>query len=198
MHVAEEMVEAAVRDTIGARPYRSLLDVGTGTGRMLEILAPAAERAVGVDQSPPMLGMARARLERAGLRHAQLRQGDIYALPVERNAFDLVVLHQVLHYLDDPARALREATRTLRPGGRLLVVDFAPHAEESLRAAHAHRRLGFSHEEIRDIMADADLDVTLTRDLAPDGAATLTVSLWMGQDRRLQSDLVPLSLKEIA
>ena len=165
---------------------------------MLELLAPAAERALGIDQSPQMLGMARARLERAGLRHAQLRQGDIYALPVERNAFDLVVLHQVLHYLDDPGRALREATRTLRPGGRLLVVDFAPHAEESLRAAHAHRRLGFSHEEIGDIMADADLDVALTRDLAPDGAATLTVSLWMGQDRRLQSDLVPLSLKEIA
>ena len=198
MHVAEEKVEAAVRDAIGARPYRGLLDVGTGTGRMLEMLAPAAERALGIDQSPQMLGMARARLERAGLRHAQLRQGDIYALPVERNGYDLVVLHQVLHYLDDPSRALREATRTLRPGGRLLVVDFAPHAEESLRAAHAHRRLGFSHEEICGIMAEAALDVTLTRDLAPEGAGTLTVSLWMGQDRRLQSDLIPLSLKELA
>ena len=198
MHVAEEMVESAVRDAIGSRPTRSLLDVGTGTGRMLEVLAPAAERALGIDQSPQMLGMARARLERAGLRHAQLRQGDIYALPVERNAFDLVVLHQVLHYLDDPARALREATRTLRPSGRLLVVDFAPHAEEGLRTAHAHRRLGFAREEICGIMADAGLDVSLTRDLAPDGAGTLTVSLWMGQDRRLQTDLVPLSLKEIA
>ena len=198
MHVAEEMVETAIHEAIGPTRFRSLLDIGTGTGRLLELRAPAAERALGIDQSPQMLGMARARLERAGLRHAQLRQGDIYALPVERNAFDLVVLHQVLHYLDDPGRALREATRTLRSGGRLLVVDFAPHAEESLRAAHAHRRLGFSHEEIGDIMADADLDVALTRDLAPDGAATLTVSLWMGQDRRLQSDLVPLSLKEIA
>ncbi len=198
MHVAEEKVEAAVRDAIGKRPYRSLLDVGTGTGRMLEMLSPTADRALGIDQSPPMLGMARARLERAGLRHVQLRQGDIYALPVERNAFDLVVLHQVLHYLDDPSRALREATRALRPGGRLLVVDFAPHAEESLRAVHAHRRLGFSQDEVCGVMADAGLDVTLTRDLAPDGAGTLTVSLWMGQDRRLQSDLIPLSLKEIA
>ena len=198
MHVAEEKVEAAVRDALGTRPYRSLLDVGTGTGRMLEMLAPDAERALGIDQSPQMLGMARARLEKAGLRHAQLRQGDIYALPVERNAFDLVVLHQVLHYLDDPSRALREATRTLSPGGRLLVVDFAPHAEESLRAAHAHRRLGFSREEICAVMADAGLDVTLTRELAPDGVGTLTVSLWMGRDRRLQSDLVPLSFEEIA
>ena len=198
MHVAEEMVEAAVREAIGSRPYRSLLDIGTGTGRMLEVLAPAAERALGIDQSPQMLGMARARLERAGLRQAQLRQGDIYALPVERNAFDLVVLHQVLHYLDDPARALREATRALRPGGRLLIVDFAPHAEEGLRTAHAHRRLGFAREEICAIMTDAGLDVSLTRDLAPDGAGTLTVSFWMGQDRRVQSDLLPVPLKEIA
>ena len=198
MHVAEETVEAAIRDAIGEQPYRSLLDVGTGTGRMLEMLAPASDRALGVDQSPPMLGMARARLERAGLRHAQLRQGDIYALPVERNAFDLVVLHQVLHYLDDPSRALREAARTLRPGGRLLVVDFAPHTEESLRVGHAHRRLGFSREEICGIMSDAGLDVAPTRELAPEGAGTLTVSLWMGQDRRIQSDLLPLSLEEIA
>ena len=198
MHVAEETVEAAVREAIGTRPYRSLLDVGTGTGRMLEMLAPAADRALGVDQSPPMLGMARARLERAGLRHAQLRQGDIYALPVERNAFDLVVLHQVLHYLDDPSRALREAARTLRPGGRLLVVDFAPHTEESLRLGHAHRRLGFAREEICGIMAEAHLDVAPMRELAPEGAGTLTVSLWMGQDRRMQTDLLPLSLEEIA
>lgn len=198
MHVAEEKVEAAIVEALGDRPYRNLLDVGTGTGRMLELLAPGAERALGVDQSPPMLGMARARLERAGLRHAQLRQGDIYALPAERNGFDLVVLHQVLHYLDDPSRALREAARTVQPGGRLLVVDFAPHDDESLRAAHAHRRLGFAREEICGFMADAGLDVGLTRDLAPDGAGTLTVSIWMGRDRRVRSDILPLTLKEIA
>ncbi len=117
-----------------------------------------------------MLSVARDRLDRAGLRNVQLRQGDMFALPVERNAFDLVILHQVLHYLDDPSRALREAARTLRPGGRLLVVDFAPHAEESLRIDHAHRRLGFSPDEIAGFMADAGLDVTLARDLAPDAA----------------------------
>ena len=198
MHVAEELVERAVRDAIGSHSYRNLLDIGTGTGRMLEVLAPSAERAVGVDQSPQMLNMARSRIERAALRNVQLRQGDIYALPIERNAFDVVILHQVLHYLDDPGRALREAARTLRPGGRLLVVDFAPHDEESLRTAHAHRRLGFARDEISGIMAEIGLEVTLTRDLVPDGAGTLTVSFWMGQDRRLQSDLLPVTFKEFA
>jgi len=198
MHVAEETVEAAIHEAVGEAPIGSLLDIGTGTGRMLELLAPQAGRALGVDQSPQMLGIARNRLERARLRNAQLRQGDIFALPVERNGFDLVVLHQVLHYLDDPARALREAARTLRPGGRLLVVDFAPHQEESLRIAHAHRRLGFARDEISAVMAEAGLEVTLTRDLAPEGAGTLTVSLWMGRDRRLQSDSLPLSMMEIA
>lgn len=198
MHVAEDKVEAAIRAAVGDAPIGSLLDVGTGTGRMLELLAPQADRALGIDQSPQMLGIARDRLGRAGLRNAQLRQGDIFALPVERDAFDLVIVHQVLHYLDDPSRALREAARTLHPGGRLLVVDFAPHQEESLRAAHAHRRLGFSHDEIAAVMADAGLDVTLTRDLAPEGAGTLTVSLWLGRDRRIQSDALPLTMLEIA
>ena len=198
MHVSEDEVEGAIRQAVGERPIGSLLDVGTGTGRILEMLAPQAARALGVDQSPQMLGMARDRLERAGLRNAQLRQGDIFALPVERNGYDLVVLHQVLHYLDDPQRALREVARTLRPGGRLLVVDFAPHAEEGLRTAHAHRRLGFAHDEIAGAMAEAGLAVTLTRDLVPDGAGSLTVSLWLAVDRRIQSDALPLTLQEIA
>jgi ubiquinone/menaquinone biosynthesis C-methylase UbiE len=198
MHVAEEKVEAAIHQAVGSEPIGALLDIGTGTGRVLELLAHQAGRALGIDQSPQMLGMARDRLERAGLRNVQLRQGDIYALPVERDGYDLVVLHQVLHYLDDPSRALREAARTLRPGGRLLVVDFAPHREEELRAAHAHRRLGFAHDEIAGFLADAGLEPTLTRDLAPDGAGSLTVSLWMAQDRRLLSDALPLTLKEIA
>jgi demethylmenaquinone methyltransferase/2-methoxy-6-polyprenyl-1,4-benzoquinol methylase/ArsR family transcriptional regulator len=124
----------------------------------------------------------------------------MFALPVEHNGFDLVILHQVLHYLDDPSRALREAARTLRPGGRLLVVDFAPHSEESLRNEHAHRRLGFSQEEVAGFMADAGLDVVQTRDLAPGaaGAGKLTVSLWLARDRRIQSDLLPETLKVFA
>ena len=198
LHVSEEKVEAAILDAVGPGAIGSLLDIGTGTGRMLELLAPASTRAFGVDQSPQMLAMARARIERAGLRNTQLRQGDVFALPVERDGFDLVIVHQVLHYLEDPARALREAARALRPGGRLLVVDFAPHEEEHLRSAHAHRRLGFARDEIAGAMNDAALDVLSTRDLAPDGAGSLTVSLWLGRDRRIRSDLLPLSLKDIA
>ncbi len=200
MHIAENHVEHAIRVAIGIAPLDAVLDVGTGTGRMLELVAPQASRALGIDQSPSMLSVARDRLDRAGLRNVQLRQGDMFALPVERNAFDLAILHQVLHYLDDPSRALREVARTLRPGGRLLVVDFAPHAEETLRADHAHRRLGFSQEEIAGFMADAGLDVTLARDLAPDArdGGKLTVSLWMARDRRFVADAPPLHLREIA
>ncbi len=183
MHVTEERVEAAICDALGELDACRLLDLGTGTGRMLELLAPCSGRAVGIDASPQMLSLARARLERAGLRNAMLRQGDLYALPIERNAYDVVIIHQVLHYLDEPARAIREAARALRPGGRLLVVDFAPHVEERLRERHAHRRLGFGVDEIGTYMRDAGLDVTLQRDLVPDaGEGTLTVSLWLAQD----------------
>lgn len=194
LHVAEAEVETAILDAVGTRPFRSLLDVGTGTGRMLEILAPRATRAVGVDQSPAMLAVARARLATAGLRHVELQQGDIYALNiVEPGAFDLVVIHQVLHFLDDPARAVREAAQTLRPAGRLLVVDFAPHEIETLRADHAHRRLGFSREQIAGFMSEAGLEVVSHADLPPPGAdaGKLTVSLWLGQDRRVIADTIP-------
>ncbi len=200
MHVSEERVEAAILDVVGAAPLRAVLDLGTGTGRMLELLAPMAGRAVGIDQSAQMLSVARVRLERAGLRNVHLRQGDIYAVPVEPDFYDLVVVHQVLHYLDDPSRAVREAARALRPGGRLIVVDFAPHTEESLRAAQAHRRLGFAGEEVAAFMAASDLDVIETRNLVPDKneGGKLTVSLWLGRDRRIVTDPVPLTAREVA
>lgn len=191
LHVAEDRVEAALEAVTGPGPFHAVLDLGTGTGRVLELLAPKASRAVGIDGSPAMLGIARARLESHGWRHVQLRQGDIYALPVERDGYDLVVIAQVLHYLDDPGRAIREAARVLRPGGRLVVVDFAPHGNEELRSAHAHRRLGFARAEIDDAMTEAGLAVEPGRDVAPTGrdAGNLTVSLWVGRDRRILSDL---------
>ena len=193
LHVPEERVEAALRDIVGDRHFHAVLDLGTGTGRMLELLAAHANRAVGLDQSPAMLNVARARLDHAGFRNVQLRQGDIYALPVERDGYDLVVIHQVLHYLDDPARALREAVRTLRPGGRLVIIDFAPHELEFLREKHAHRRLGFSHDEIAALLEEIGLDVETQRDLAPQtsDADQLTVSIWVGRDRRIVTDLIP-------
>ena len=196
LHAPEAEVEAAIvaAATEGGARWRRLLDIGCGAGRMLELLARPAETAVGVDLSAAMLGVARAQLEQAGLRNVQLRQGDIYALPVERDSVDLAVLHQVLHYLDNPARALREAARALAPGGRLIVVDFAPHRLEILRENHEHRRLGFSVEEIADHLEQAGLDLLVHRDLAPGGQdqvadgdvveEKLTVSLWLAQDRR--------------
>jgi ubiquinone/menaquinone biosynthesis C-methylase UbiE len=199
LHVAEDVVETAIREVIGDRPLHAVLDLGTGTGRMLELVAPLADRAVGIDQSPAMLNLARTRLERAGQRQVQLRQGDLYALPVERDGYDLVILHQVLHYLDDPVRALREAARVLRPGGRLLVIDFAPHTHEFLRDQHAHRRLGFEADEIGGYLRDAGLEMRLHRDLPPaaHGGDALTVSLWLAQDPRIVSDTVPVT-REVA
>jgi ArsR family transcriptional regulator len=134
--------------------------------------------------------VARANLEKAGLSRVELRQGDIYALPFARGSFDLVIVHQVLHFLDDPARALREAAALLSPGGRLILVDFAPHEMEFLRTEHAHRRLGFEKDEIVAWFAEAGLDCDLAEEVtAPDGACgQLGVMLWRGRDRRLQGD----------
>lgn len=186
LHASDEAVEQAIRQTVGNESVGSVLDLGTGTGRMLALLAPQARRLTGVDANHAMLAVARANLEAAGLRRVELRQGDIHAPPVERDAFDLVVIHQVLHYLDDPARALREAAALLAPGGRILIVDFAPHRLEFLREAHAHRRLGFAHEQMRAWLAEAGLDCEREVDLAPPeaDAERLTVSLWLGRDRR--------------
>lgn len=191
LHVPEEAVEASIREVLGEGTFNAVLDLGTGTGRMLQLIAPHAGRAVGLDASHAMLAVARSNLEQAGLSNVQLRQGDIHALPVERNSFDLVVIHQVLHFLDDPARAIREATAALAPGGRLLIVDFATHELEFLREKHAHRRLGFSVEQMTGWLEEAGLDVVAHRDLAsPDAAADqLTVSLYLARDRRIITDV---------
>jgi ubiquinone/menaquinone biosynthesis C-methylase UbiE/DNA-binding transcriptional ArsR family regulator len=201
LHAPDTVVEEAVVDALGSTPIRDLLDLGTGTGRMLQLLAPRAQRAVGLDASHAMLSVARANLEKAGLTRIELRQGDIYAPPFPRNTFDLVIIHQVLHYLDDPGRALREAGRLVAPGGRVLVVDFAPHSLEFLREAQAHRRLGFAQEQVAGWLDEAGLDCTLTREIAPPrkGGEQLTVSLWLGQDRRIVTDWpVSQSNREVA
>jgi ArsR family transcriptional regulator len=182
LHVPEATVEEAVREALGPRPIGGLLDLGTGTGRMLGLLAPLAGRAVGLDSSHAMLSVARANLEQQGLARVELRQGDIHAPPFAKAGFDLVIVHQVLHYLDDPARALKAAARLVAPGGRLLVVDFAPHDLEFLRTAQAHRRLGFSTEQIAGWLAEAGLPAVTARDLAPTASGQLTVTLWLAQE----------------
>src|SRR5437764_7055216 len=168
LHVADAAVEAAIRAALAERPLRSLLDLGTGTGRMLELFGPQIDRGLGLDLSPDMLRLARVRLERAGLKHCSVRQGDIYDLRLPRDSFDVVLIHQVLHYVDDGARAVREAARVLRPGGALLVVDFAPHDLEFLREQHAHRRLGFAPDTVVQWMKTAGLEPELQQTLPPE------------------------------
>ena len=188
LHAADEAVEQAIQEALADKPFRSLLDLGTGTGRMLELFGSQIDRGLGIDLSLDMLLLARARLERAGLKHCSVRQGDIYDLSVPRDSFDLVIIHQVLHYLDDGARAIREAAHALVPGGRLLVIDFAPHDLEFLREDHAHRRLGFAPEAVSQWLAAADLDVTLHKSIAPDknSDGKIAVSLWLARDKRVR------------
>lgn len=182
LHASEKDVESAVLRVLGADPIESLLDVGTGTGRMLELLAPHVRRGFGVDNSPEMLAIARDRLERSGAQHCQVRLADLYRLPF-RNAtresgFDAVIFHQVLHYLDEPQFAVGEVARVMKPGGKLVIVDFAPHELEFLRADLAHRRLGFSDREVESWVTAAGLEPVLVDAIAPSGAAKLTVKIW--------------------
>lgn len=186
LHASDVAVEAAIRAALGDEPIRSLLDLGTGTGRMLELLGAQIERGLGIDLSPAMLLLARARLERAALTHCRVRQGDIYDLTMPGDSFDVVIIHQVLHYLDDGARAIREAAGVLKPQGRLLVVDFAPHQLEFLREHHAHLRPGFAFETVAQWMQAAHLDLIRHETLPPDpqSEGTIAVSLWLGRDPR--------------
>jgi ubiquinone/menaquinone biosynthesis C-methylase UbiE len=175
LHVSEAEVEAMLLEAVGTAQVEDLLDVGTGTGRILSLLASLAARAVGIDRSAAMLGAARPAFVGPQFRHVHLRQGDMYHLPLASDSIDLAVFHQVLHFADDPGRALREVARVIRPSGRILVVDFAPHTLEFLREHHAHRRLGFTTDDLR---AWAQSTGLLVREVARRAGTPLTVVLW--------------------
>ena len=182
LHIAEKDVEGAMDEALGEGPFNLLVDLGTGTGRILELFAGRANRALGFDLNHAMLAYARMKLERAGLSHAQVRHGDLNNVPLPDDAADAVVLHQVLHFLGDPAAAVAEAARLLAPGGRLLVVDFAPHELEFLREQSAHRRLGFAKDQLGRLFEGAGLKLERFRELTPEPSpGKLTVSLWLGQ-----------------
>ena len=181
LHVAESEVEAAIVRAFGDEPIGRLVDIGTGTGRMLELLGPLAASVVGVDRSPEMLRLARSKLVADGEGKADLRQGDMYALPLPGGSADGVVLHQVLHYAQQPAAAVAEAGRLLAPGGRLLIVDFAPHDMEELRTRDAHARLGFADDQLAGWFAAAGLATESVTQLE---GGELTVKLWLARRPR--------------
>ena len=176
LHVAESEVERAIDRALSKRPLGRLVDIGTGTGRMIELFAPRAAHAIGIDRSSEMLRLARVKLEAAGIQ-SSLRQGDMYALPLADRSADSVLIHQVLHYAHSPAAAIAEAARVLAPGGTLLVVDFAAHDREELRERDAHIRLGFDDEVMAAWFAAVGLKLDQVQHLE---GGELTVTLWRG------------------
>jgi ArsR family transcriptional regulator len=176
LHVAESEVERAIDGVLGNRSLGRLVDIGTGTGRMIELFGPRSAHSIGIDRSSEMLRLARVKLEAAGI-HSSLRQGDMYALPLADQTADCVIIHQVLHYAHSPAAAIAEAARVLAPGGTLLIVDFAAHEREELRERDAHIRLGFEDEVMAGWFAAANLQVDQVEHLK---GGELTVTLWRG------------------
>ena len=185
LYVAEEDVEKAMLAAVADVDIESLLDLGTGTGRILEVFSPHIQRGLGIDLSREMLAIARAKLESGDITHCKVRHGDIHDPPLEDASVDVITIHHVLHFLDDPAIVVDQAARKLKPGGRLLIVDFSPHQFEFLRDEHAHRRLGFSNEEVNSWLLRAGAESRATHHLTTTGQdkdqERLVVSLWVGQ-----------------
>jgi len=180
LHYPNEAIERAVLDVAGAGPFEHVIDIGTGTGRMLTLFAPLAVTADGIDLSHKMLTVARANIAKSGIENAQVQKGDAAALPFESGCADLIILHQVLHFIDAPEQVIRETARVLRPGGRLLIVDFAPHNLEFLRVEHAHRHLGVQHSALNDWTQANGLSLSQPRRFDPpeDLKEGLSVLIW--------------------
>ncbi|WP_309628157.1 metalloregulator ArsR/SmtB family transcription factor [Brevundimonas sp.] len=194
LYVSETAVENAIERAAGSGPFERVVDLGTGSGRMLTLLGKKARMSIGLDLSQNMLNIARANVARAGLDKVELRHGDIFATRLPAQSADLVLVHQVLHYLADPGAALAEAARIVSPGGKLLIVDFAPHDLERLREEHQHRRLGFADDEIGRWLAEAGLEASAAIALPPDKAG-LTVTIWTAT--RPQT-LAPVASRSVA
>jgi len=182
LHLPDSDIEAEMLSTLGPHKVESFVDLGTGTGRMLEVFADLYDQGIGYDSSREMLSLARAKLDASAIGHAQVRYGDLFTLPIAPASVDLICVHQVLHFLTEPLQAVCEAARLLKPGGRLLISDFAPHDLEFLREDHAHRRLGFADDEVRDWCRRAQLNLIRGRTLSPKTSTSnnrLTVKIWL-------------------
>jgi ArsR family transcriptional regulator len=180
LQAPEADVEAAMTALLAGEPLGRLIDIGTGTGRIATIFAGSADQVLGIDRSAEMLRLARGKLAEEANGKVRFMAGDFYDLPATDGSADTAILHQVLHYAQAPEKAITETARVLRPGGRLLVVDFAPHEHEELRLRDAHARLGFSDRQMSGWFAAAHLDLMTVEALAGD---TLTVKLWLGRRR---------------
>jgi ubiquinone/menaquinone biosynthesis C-methylase UbiE/DNA-binding HxlR family transcriptional regulator len=186
LHVGDGEVEQALLASVGLSRIGDLVDIGTGTGRILELFADRIDHGLGIDLSREMLNVARSRLDEQGMTNCSVRHGNVYDLDVADGSMDVAVLHHVLHFLDDPAAAVEQAARTLRPNGRLLVVDFAPHTREALRSDFAHRRLGFTDDEVAawcERFGLIDVTVSHLLHVPPTADEALTVTLWVATQR---------------
>ena len=184
LYISETAVEAALEKAVGPGPFERVVDLGTGSGRMLTLFGKKAKMSVGLDLSQNMLNIARTNVTKAGLDKVELRHGDIFATRLPAASADLVIVHQVLHYLSDPSAAVAEAARLVSPNGRLVIIDFAPHDFEHMREAHQHRRLGFADSEINGWLLDGGLTPSAPIAL-PHDAEGLTVTIWTAE-RRVQ------------
>lgn len=175
LYIDDGQVEHAFEALWPQRPVRRFLDVGTGTGRILEMVAPRVESGVGIDMSRDMLAVARVNLERAGIKNCYVRYGDMNGLAFSDDSFDLVTFHLVLHYAESPSRALLEAARVLRVGGSIVVIDFTTHQETALAEERGHKWLGFADDEMLKWLREAGLERRSAVTLAGD---RLKVKLW--------------------
>lgn len=184
LYTSERAIEAAILKAAGPGPFDRIVDLGSGTGRMLTLLGRKAKSAIGLDLSQQMLNIARSNVNKAGLEHCELRHGDIFATNLPAHSADLVIVHQVLHYLGDPVTAVKESARLVAPGGKLLIADFAPHNLEYLREQHQHRRLGFKDSEIERWLMGAGLTKVKSVSLPPSSQPGLTVKIWSAERGR--------------
>ncbi len=166
---SEKLIDQALIKLLPEDEVQDLLDIGTGMGHMLSLFGPRVTHAMGIDLSRDMLSLARANLMLADLQNCRVQHADMYHLPVEAGSFDAVTIHHVLHYAERPAEVIAEATRVLRPGGRLVIVDFAPHDVQKLSKEFGHRWLGFQERELQQWCEDAGLSADAPTIIAESG-----------------------------